>query len=222
MTEIAIIGDSHAAAIAAGARAGLLPVVGGPLVAATILHTPFFVFDPDLRITDKTAAANYEKWKAVTQSSGLGDFTGRVAVSMGLAAAPFYGNRMWLNFGPDRRPLSRGLFDTIIADLQRHVLEFYRQCVRRGVIAAAIEPPPPQRAHPAVQRMGADAVFSLASSYSKSIRDYLREASIPIVAVDCADRDGLLRPEFEGNDPSHANMRWGQQMTRKILETCRA
>jgi hypothetical protein len=181
------------------------------------MHRPFFsIEDGDLRPFLERARQNYEKWKAATQSNGIFDWQNRLVVSLGLAGAPFYGNKTWRRFR--NRPISRSLFETIVDDMQAPALEFYRMCIDRGLLLAAIEAPPPQRGHRAVEALGAERVFQLSEAFTRPVRQFLGEHGVPVLSVPAADDEGFLRGPLVGDNDSHANAEWGASMARLILQ----
>jgi hypothetical protein len=215
--KIAVIGDSHTGLVTAGARRIGAPIVGGPLVSAIEMHRRFFAaHGTDLVPISERVREAYEKWKTTTQSAGIFDWPNGLVVSMGLAAAPFYGNKTWLRFR--KRPISKNLMQTIIDDMQAPAIEFYEVCISRGLLLAAIDAPPPQRNHRAVEALGAERVFELAEIFTKPVRDLLNKHQVPILSVQAADEEGFLIDAFIGDNESHGNAEWGASVARLIMQ----
>jgi len=205
MKKFAIIGDSHVSAFLAGARAhgGGDLVTGGGLGAASRFFEPFFSIEND-RIVIDPGKTHIEKWYTVTGRNRLEDFPRQLIVSLGTAAAFFYGDRMWRQYGASGRPISSGLIDTIIGDMQREVVRFYRALIERRLIAAVDMTPPPQRAHRILKIMTEEVLLTMIARFQKPVTDVLDAARVPIIRLDIADGTGFLRPEFASDDPSHA------------------
>ena len=215
--KLAVIGDSHTGVVMAGARRIRAPIVGGPIGSAITFQSRFLAVEgTELCPLSEKVHGNFEKWKTATRSTGLFDWPNRLVVSMGLAPAPFYGNRSWVKFR--KRPISMNLLQTIIDDLQAPAIEFYRMCINRGLLLAAIEAPPPQRHHRAVEALGAERVFELADAYTRPVRIFLEEHHVPILSGEWADADGFLLDAFVGDNETHGNAEWGASVARLIMQ----
>jgi hypothetical protein len=217
---LAIFGDSHVASFLRGVRkVGEVPLVGGGLGAASLFTKPFYRLGEDGSIDIYCQPELYERWKAATKSTGLQDFPGRLIVSLGFAAAPIYNSRTWSVFGArPRRFMSDGMLETIIADMQEPVMDFYRLLIERKMIAAVYVAPPPQKKHPRVKKYGQALVLELIRRYQAPVQRLLVDAGVPLIALAVQDSDGYMRPEFAGADDAHASAEIGPLATEALLK----
>jgi hypothetical protein len=226
MTEIVLFGDSHIGTYIKVARAsGIAEISGAPLGGARLYNEPFFeLSEGRIRFTSREAAQNVELFRKRTGIDDLMQCKGRLVVSMGLAAAPFYGDRQWHGryYGTlppnGRQFISRAVVEQMIADAQKPVLEFYKAGLDQGLIVAAIAGPPPQRRHRAVEWLGREAVFDLEARFEAPVRHYLAGRNCPIIAPkDVTDSEGFLRDEYWGPDWAHANEQYGALVIDAVL-----
>jgi hypothetical protein len=147
---------------------------------------------------------------------------GRLAVSLGLGAAPFYKQFAGMAFGSAAdgliRHVSQQVIDTMIADMQRHIMEFLDICFANGLLLAAIAGPRPQRRHRAAERHGS-RLLELVAMYEAPVRKALAEAGCRIIEPpEAVDAGGFLKEEYWGSDPSHANAAYGRLVVTRLLQ----
>ncbi len=198
----AVVGDSHVSALMSSVRRfDETLLTGGGWGAASVFFHPFFEIGPDG--ISCVQGVHYDLWKRVTRAP-LEHFKKRVIVSMGLAPAPFYASRGWRTYGFGRKPVSSGLIDAAIGDMQSHVLKFYRYVIENELIAAAYMAPPPQRRHPVFQYLSLANVQELSDRYRRPVLELLRTHGVPLIELPLHDEDGYLLPEYQGSDFAHA------------------
>ncbi|MBM6582742.1 hypothetical protein ILT44_21280 [Microvirga sp. BT689] len=227
MIEPVLFGDSHVATYMRAARAnGVSTINGSPLGGARLYNEPFFeIADGQMRFTSAETSQNFVLFRQRTKIDDLIQCRGRLIVSMGLAAAPFYGDRQWQSryYGAlpcgGRQFVSSAVIEQMISDAQKPVLDFYKAGLDHGLIVASIAGPPPQRRHRAVEWLGCDAVFDLEARFEAPVRQYLAERGCPIIApADVVDGDGFLREEYWGPDWAHANEKYGTLVIETVLK----
>jgi hypothetical protein len=222
MTSLAMVGDSHSAIYMKALRRlkDGPAIVGGPLGAARTYFRPFFDFDGDFAFRDPGIQENYAVWKQVTKSNGLLDFKGSLICSIGLSGASFWSNKFWGEASAlpvrGRRFISSGAVDFFVASLQENALKFYQVLIGQGLLLAAVAGPAPQRRSRGARQHSPEELLRLDRLFQKPVRDLLAAANIPVIELDMADKDGFLKPEFEGEDPHHCGMACGPLLAAAI------
>jgi hypothetical protein len=218
-------GDSHCWVYRKAAHeAGRTDFDGGQFLGARTLWREFFSADADgVRFLGQAA----ENFKVYSERTGIEDLRAcrqSLVVSMGLAAAAFYGSRTWLrlySIAPDDRQkrmiVSEAVLAQMVLDVQRHVLAFYEWLHEHGLIFAVVAAPRPQRRHPVIELLGADKVLRLVEAFERPVREKLAELGHPIVDLpQTVDDDGFLKEEFWGEDPSHGNTAYGLLLIEQL------
>lgn len=225
MRKLYFFGDSHCQVYRyAAINAGRTDILGGHFLGGGTLQREFFTLS-DGKITFLGEAA--ENFKGYCEKWGIKDLTEcrqALVVSMGLAAAPFYGTRSWIHhhsIAPDSRPnrmiLSQAIVGQIVADLQRPVLEFYEWLHEHDLIFAVVPSPRPQRRHAAIEALGVDRVLRLVEVFERPVRSKLKQLGSPIIDLPgTLDADGLLSEEYWGLDASHGNAAYGKLVLEQL------
>lgn len=225
MRTLYFFGDSHCEAYRyAAIAAGRTDILGGVFLRAGALRREFFTLSGGKLTFLGDAAENArgycEKW-------GIQDLTEcrhALVVSLGLAAAPFYGQKCWFrrySIAPDSRAerliLSQAVVRQIVADWQRTVVAFYEWLHEHDLIFAVVASPRPQRRHAAVEALGPERVLRLVEAFEQPVRSKLKTLGCPIIDVPgTLDGDGLLREEYWGLDESHGNIAYGKLVLEKL------
>jgi len=199
----AILGDSHVSSFLVGARqaGGEHLIVGGGWAAATAYFEPFFdVLDG--RISPFEDLVRYGLWKKVS-GTDINDCHGRLIISMGLASIPATNMRLWRSVG--RNSMSRGLINTIIDDLQVHVVRFYDALIDRGLLAAVYDPPAPSASHPVFKMVPRELIDEVATRYRAPVLERVKKANLPLIRLPVEGPDGFIDPKYAGSDPAHAS-----------------
>ena len=213
-----ILGDSHVAAFLNGAReAGAGDLIdGGGWGGGRKYFDAFFEIE-DGRIVPFRDRVYYDMWLKRT-GRDLNECTGQLIVSMGLSATSLYNAKTWQTFGFGKTPLSDRLLNTILADMQVHVLAFYRAVIERNLIAAAYYPPAPQRRHPVFSRLKKEDVDDLVTRFQAPVLQLLESERVPVIRLPIADSEGYLLPEYAGRDPAHAGPQIGDLVAQALRE----
>lgn len=224
MNPLVLLGDSHAAIYARAIREMGAPVLGGPLGGANFFTDGIAAPGPGGLAFTGEAALRFERFAARARIGSLADCRGRLVISLGLAAARFYGSQDWrrADYGPDadaaKQHLSEAVLDAIIAHLQAPVLDFVGHCIDEGLLVAALAGPPPQARHRAVLALGAPRVLDLATRYEKPMRDLLAARAIPIITPPgLTNAEGLLLERYWGDDQAHGNTAFGSLVITELL-----
>jgi hypothetical protein len=214
--NLALVGDSHATAILKAAKSSQFPLCGGSLGGARRFLSPFFQDENGQLSFVPIVQNSYEIWISRSGERRITDFPNGVVCSLGMATAPFYGDKEWLSW--TNRYCSEDVLVEVTSEIQRPVLDFYNYLLDRGLLRAVISCPPPQVLHRAVKLLGPTTVLRLHRIMQSPVRRMMLENSIPIIDVPAEDGQGFLRPEFCGPDTSHANELFGT----KVIEALKA
>lgn len=225
MSPLLLIGDSHCSPIKKALKSrypSAEPVLGGGIGAATVFFDPFYDMRGDrVHWLHPRLVENFEHWSQATGVTDLLREKRRLVVSLGLAGAPFYGNRMWSQFTPDgrtRHHISSGVTEAMVAAMQEHVLCFYSDLAAKDLIRAAVAGPAPQRRHRAVDRLGQERVVELDLAFRAPVEKHLRHLGVHVVDVPASrDEQGMLKAEFWGDDPAHGSAEFGQCIVDELL-----
>lgn len=218
MSPYILLGDSNTGIYANAIQTlGRSDMIGSPLGSARLFHTPFFVAEgAGFSFTPEIVRTNLRNFAKRHGDLDVSAAKGRLVLSLGLAAAPFFGSRMWQGrtFGaePDPRKdfVSSAVIDAMILNAQTPIMDFLRFCHAQGLLAAALAGPPPQKRHRAVATLGRDRVFELERRFEQPVRDLLNELDCPIVTTEnVSDDEGFLREDFYGSNWAHANDAFG-------------
>ncbi len=221
-----LFGDSHAIIYAqAVRRIARREIKPGPMRGGRAFYKPFFRIENGQIVffTDVDNLAN-RKFLETAQELDVPNCTGRLIVSLGLAAGSFASARFWTgrDFGadpaPDRQYLSYAVLREMIAEAQAPIVDFYRACHQRGLLVAALDGPPLQQRLRTFRAFPAEKVFEMAEMWQRPMRTLLAELGCPIItAPDVTDEKGYLREEFQGHDWVHANIAFGERMIQALL-----
>lgn len=226
MTPLILFGDSQTRCIELAAqRRQEDRVAGGMMSSAFTFQRPFlWMRQGELHLSGVIATSHYWEWVNRHREVDIRDCVGRLVVCMGFGSATFYADPSWATRTWDGcahqvgHLVSRQVLATAAGDLQAEVLKFLRFGADHGLIAAIVEGPPPQARHPRVMKMGAAGAVGLHDIFADPVRRFARERDIPLIdGREAADGEGVLKPEYWGPDPSHANHFYGDIILDKLF-----
>lgn len=200
-------------------------LLGGTLSGAWSFYTRFFepLADGDFRFIDATLQAAFAVRLGKAGDARLQDFPSAVVVSLGLSSEPMLGSlaQERSDFGPEcndrnRHFLSDALVERLVAVAQSHIIDFYKWLHTNGYLLAAIAGPALQERHRAYAFYGQRAI-AMRARFEAPVRSYLATISCPIIEPpESIDANGLLRPEYYGDDWAHANAAFGTLVARQL------
>ncbi|MDK2126030.1 hypothetical protein [Parachitinimonas caeni] len=212
-----LLGDSHAGPIGLAAQDEGVAFSGGPLGAGREFTAHFFEpGDGDMVLRKPDADQRYRQFLSELAITRLADLPVPLVSTFGLSLH-FYATRdNWPAYRlPDQQfaPgfLQSRLFDTIIAQMARDALAFYRLARTMGLRVLAVLPP--QRV-PALS----DAEVFMAAQHC--LHSKLTALGVEIIDVRkrVCDSQGLQRPEYcEADDPIHGNLAFGRQILAELM-----
>jgi len=194
------------------------------LAAANIFFQEFFSVNEGAFAFSGRAADNFMLYAYKTGIRDLREHAGAVVVSLGFASAPFYATREWsdhYSIAPETRPRRMIVSDAVLRqmaeDAQRYVVAFYRYLHSQGLLCAALCGPRPQLRHGMMEKLGPEKILRLVEVFEQPVRDALAELGCPLLELpETIDAQGLLREEYWGNDPAHANVAYGKLMLDRL------
>lgn len=226
MSRFLLLGDSHIPMFCGALEAaGAADTVSSMMLCGALrLEQPFVAVEAgELRFTDEQVQRRVIARVEQLGCARLDDCRNRLLLSLGLHAPPFYANlaRHGFEFGSlplsPRRYLSAAVIEQTVIDRQAPVLEFYRYCLERGLVAAVFAAPRPQRRHPAAEFYG-ERLLDLVAAYQAPVRRLLAEFDCPLVeSPDTIGADGFLPERFWGRDRSHGNSDYGMAVVERWL-----
>ena len=221
---LVMLGDSHCTNFGKAMKEMGAPILGGPLGAASAFTAETLPVDQGpLRLAGELGE-RFRVFARVAGITSLADCRGRLVVSLGLAAARFYGSFDWRRVAtgapadPRKQHVSNAVLEAIIDAMQAPVVAFVDRLAAEGLLVCSIAGPPPQARHPAVAALGAAGVLALEARYRQPMLDLLARHGIPVaVAPEVTTEQGLLRQEFWGDDHAHGNIAYGRQVIATVL-----
>lgn len=129
--------------------------------------------------------------------------------------------------GGQGREISDGFFRAAVEDFLQHILTFFDQLKRCGVLFGVVYAPPPLEERWTDTKLGASRALSLSVRAWKIYSDLLDRRGIPFIRPpqEVHTTEGFLNPIFKSNradDLMHGNKRYGQLMLDLIQERSRS
>jgi hypothetical protein len=218
MPKFFIFGDSHAGNLGRSAKSLGLDFAGGSIMAGIYLNDPFF------KIEDRTfkmlSDLGVERLSKRLDDAGLGpnflDLDMPILSTVGFNTNNFATlfQKKNLAIGDSRvgQLISDACFEAVVEGSRNGALEFYRAMTRAGKSIFAVLSP---------QRFDR-APFAACQAFEEIMSRRMTEIGVRIVDVraETTDNRGILLPEYESEDPVHANQAYGAIVLRRFAEMC--
>lgn len=232
-----ICGNSHTGALKKGLEILApddLDLTVFPLGNGRWETTPFSeVKDNMVFLSNTQYAQNMRKWtggRRITRKAVWG-------FCMGTHNARIYRQDFWTNAEPShiaegqKRPISRGLLDSLILADQFHIRAFIGAVKALGIRSYVISCPPPREDHPCIGRgVRKETVAAIDQRSRFLLRDWLLKQGIDFIDYpsQTGTPDGFLKEEFRQHlaangtkDAHHANVDYGALMMKKVADYLR-
>ena len=224
-----LIGDSHLGALSKGHHAlnnrGELTrdvtIAVRQLGGGHILPTPFFTNEGDhAKITDPIYARSFKQLPPLARRFGT------IGLSMPLwpLRVMYQMVREDMSLGTtvgNRRPISHALFERLVLQDQKYVIELIEVLNRSGTRVLAITPPALFRDHKMMTFLPEAEVLNMFSKYQKIMLGVLTRHQVHVIGLpeQCLDEDGFMLTKYRHEDPKdhhHANGNFGELMIKQV------
>ncbi|UWR33753.1 hypothetical protein K3759_01250 [Sulfitobacter sp. W027] len=224
-----LIGDSHITALlqahramqARGELAQDVTIALKRLGGGHILPTPFFSNEGDFaKIT------NSEYKLAFRQLPPKARRFGTLGLSMPLwplrVMYQLVAQKISLETSVDGlRPMSLALFERLVLEDQKYVIELIEILHRSGTRVIAVAPPSLFRDHPIMSFHPANDALKMFATYQKIMTTVMERSNVHVIQVPerCLDAEGFMLAKYRHKDPKdshHANAVFGKIMIREV------